>query len=71
MGTFDCKVRLKNKGDFEAIEVTNNRFDRELLKGEIREGFDRIWICATPEMQASFYEDLVALGVDKRVIYFV
>lgn len=70
LGIFDCVVRLKQKKEFSGIDRIETKFDKKFLKNAVN-GFDKIWICATPEMHVTLFNDLVEIGVKREIINFV
>lgn len=71
LNLFECVARLKKGHNFNAVERTTSRFDKGFLKEIVMEGYDKIWLCATPEMHATLYQTLTSLGVEKSKIHFI
>lgn len=71
LNNFECVVRLKDNKAFEGVRKVSNRFDAKFLKKELSEGFDKIWLCATPEMHEILYQALVKIGINENKIVFV
>lgn len=70
-GLFECITRLGGNYKFEGVRTINSKFNANFLEGQQAGSFDKIWVCATPQMQASIYTDLISIGVDEARINFV